>query len=523
MTSSAQDKILRGPKCSVPLPDGLARYINDKLRQHGDKVAVVYPQQGGAQQTFSQLRRESGAVAAQLRRLGLRPGDVLAAATDGGPSYAPLLLACLSTGVVIAPFNPAFDDDETRHVLGFLRPRVLIADSPNPLYEKLAPLVVSGEEVASWLADAGDQGADPEAEAEDPPSLDAPAAILCSSGTTGYPKGVEVSHRALLHLLAVANEQQTMMGNDGTFLLPSPAFWISVTMMLLLSINAGSKVLLIGNYEEKLFLKVLREHQVFGTIMSPYVGVRLCKMDPPPDLTPLRIVVFGGSPIDRSTLLALHAKFGVAPMQAYGMTEVLITLGGTRESPAPIGSVGRAQHDMEVKVVNPESGAALGPGEDGELCFRGPTVTRGYYNDPEATAAAFDAEGWFHTGDIGHYDETGLFFITDRIKDFIKYKGHHVPSAQLETTLLKHPAVLEAAVVGVPNPETVELPRAYVVLKAGAQVSAEELASFVNSEVSDHKKLRGGVIFLDKLPRTATGKTCKRILRQQAQKDVDKK
>ncbi|XP_047004556.1 luciferin 4-monooxygenase-like [Schistocerca americana] len=255
--------------------------------------------------------------------------------------------------------------------------------------------------------------------------------------------------------------------------------------------------------------------------MSPYAGVRLGKMSPQPNLEPLRAIMFVGSPIDRPTLLELETKFRLRAVQVYGMTEVLMTLSDTRNNPAPLGSVGRPQPTVEIKVVDTQTGEALGPGKEGELCFRGPMVTRGYYNDPAATAAAIDADGWFHTGDVGYYDASGLFYVTDRIKDFIKYKGEHVPSAHLEATLLKHPAVLEAAVVGIPNPETTELPRAYVVVKPGVDVSAEELVSFVSKEVSDHKKLRGGVIFLDKLPRTATGKTFKRILRELATKDVD--
>ncbi|XP_047004557.1 4-coumarate--CoA ligase-like 5 [Schistocerca americana] len=182
-------------------------------------------------------------------------------ATDGGPQHTPLFIGCLLTGVIFAPFNPSFDDDETRHVLGFLRPRVLIAEKSKPLYERLTPLVVSYDEVDAWFSDSSVEDADPEV--EEAPALDSPAIILCSSGTTGYPKGVEVSHRSLLQLVAIATDQRMLMWLEGSFLLPTPAFWISVTMLLLMSINAGKKVLLMGKFDEQLFLKVLREHQVF--------------------------------------------------------------------------------------------------------------------------------------------------------------------------------------------------------------------------------------------------------------------
>ncbi|XP_049939027.1 uncharacterized protein LOC126413175 [Schistocerca serialis cubense] len=476
MTFSTEDKIVRGPEGSVPLPDGLARYLFGKMLQHGDKVAQV----------------------------------------------------------------GRFWQHEMRHVLAILRPRVLVADKPNALYEQSATTVLSRADVFKWFEGEASDAAVPQAEAEvevevEERPLDSPAVVLCSSGTTGYPKGVEVSHRGLLQLLAIGTEKKLMMMlGDGSFLVLSPAFWVSAVALLLLSINAGSRIVAMAQFKESLFLKALREHktdaivtsyftehwlQVVGTLMAPFLGVKLLRMSPQPDLTPLRLIVFGGSALDRVTQAQLQAKFKLAATQMYGMTELLMTLSSESTKPSPFGSVGLPQPNVEVKVVDTESGHALGPNQDGELCFRAPTVTRGYYNDPVATAAAIDADGWFHTGDVGYYDDAGHFYITDRIKDFVKYKGHHVSSVLLEGLLYKHPAVLEAAVVGVPDPLAAELPRAYVALKSGEQVSAEELANFVNAEVSDHKKLRGGVVFLEKLPRTSTGKVCKRILRELAKKE----
>ncbi|XP_049792324.1 uncharacterized protein LOC126199448 [Schistocerca nitens] len=447
-----------------------------------------------------------------------------------------------------------------RHVLAILRPRVVVSDKPNALYEQSAATVLSSADVFKWFEEEASDAAEPQAEAgvevevEERP-LDSPAVVLCSSGTTGYPKGVEVSHRGLLQLLAIGtlcgqiltiqyfkcsfspNDREKklmMMLGDGSFLVLSPAFWISAVALLLLSINAGSRIVTMAQFKESLFLKTLREHktdatvtsyftdhwrQVVGTLMAPFLGVKLLRMSPQPDLTPLHLIVFGGSALDRVTQAQLQAKFKLAATQMYGMTELLMTLSSERTKPSPFGSVGLPQPNVEVKVVDTESGDALGPNQDGELCFRAPTVTRGYYNDPVATAAAIDADGWFHTGDVGYYDDAGHFYITDRIKDFVKYKGHHVSSVLLEGLLYKHQAVLEAAVVGVPDPLAAELPRAYVALKSGEQVSAEELANFVNAEVSDHKKLRGGVVFLEKLPMTSTGKVCKRILRELAKKE----
>ncbi|XP_049837936.1 uncharacterized protein LOC126282322 [Schistocerca gregaria] len=518
MVQSKDDKIQRGPKSNGPLPVSLARYTLEKLRQHGDAVALVYPELGGRQLTFGELARRSVVAASQLRRLGLRAGDVLAVASLGAPHFTPLFVGGLLVGAVVAPFNPGFDDDEMRHVLGLLKPCVLIADAPNALYEKCAATVVSGADMDEWLEDkaGGDVDVDPPVGAA---QLDSPAVVLCSSGTTGHPKGVEISHRALLHLLTVDNEEGMMINAAfGSFLLLSPVFWVSSIMVQLLCLNSGAKIVALLRFDEQLFLKVLREYNVVNTTMPPYLGVKLCKMNPRPDLAPLKFIMFGGSVMDPDSQAEVQSKYNVTVAQVYGMTEMLMTMGCDYTKPTPLGSVGQPRRDVEVKVVDTQTGQSLGPRQEGELCFRGPTVTRGYYDDPAATAAAFDADGWFHTGDIGYYDDDGFFFITDRIKDFIKYKGHHVPSAQLEALLCRHPAVLEAAVVGVPDPLAAELPRAYVVLKPGEPASEDQVAHFVDSQVSDHKKLRGGVFFIDRLPRTAAGKISKKLLIEELKK-----
>ncbi|OLE16436.1 MAG: hypothetical protein AUI36_37350 [Cyanobacteria bacterium 13_1_40CM_2_61_4] len=180
-----------------------------------------------------------------------------------------------------------------------------------------------------------------------------------------------------------------------------------------------------------------------------------------------------------------------------------------------LGSVGPPAPNTESKVVNPETGVELGANEEGEICVRGPQIMKGYLNKPDATAHTIDAENWLHTGDIGYADEEGHFFIVDRVKELIKYKGFQVAPAELEGLLLSHPAIADAAVIPLPDEEAGEVPKAFIVLKG--QATAEEIIDFVEKQVAPHKRIRE-VEFIDKIPRSAAGKILRRVLVQAERK-----
>ena len=210
----------------------------------------------------------------------------------------------------------------------------------------------------------------------------------------------------------------------------------------------------------------------------------------------------------------------VTIVEAYGMTEV--TMGATsnpsgRSAVRKVGSVGIPVFDTEVKIVPLEGGEEpLPPGEVGEICVRGPQVMIGYYNKPEETANVLK-DGWMHTGDVGYMDEDGYVFIVDRKKDMLIYKGYNVYPRELEEILFRHPAVANAAVIGKPDPEVGEIPKAFVVLKPGQTVTAEALMEFVNAQVAPYKKLRE-VAFVDEIPVSPAGKVLKRVLRDMEMK-----
>jgi acyl-CoA synthetase (AMP-forming)/AMP-acid ligase II len=233
------------------------------------------------------------------------------------------------------------------------------------------------------------------------------------------------------------------------------------------------------------------------------------------DLSSVRKLFSGAAPLGADVIGQCTARIGCVVQQGYGLTETSPATHVTTDNPATIkhGSIGRPVAGTECRVVNPATHIDAGPAEDGEIWIRGPQVMLGYLNCPEATRATIDSEGWLHTGDIGHADADGDFFIVDRLKELIKYKGMQVAPAELEAVLLSHPAVADAAVVPRPDEAAGEIPRAFVVLKAAA--TADELMAFVAQRVAPYKKIRQ-LDFIDAIPKSPSGKILRRLLRDRA-------
>jgi acyl-CoA synthetase (AMP-forming)/AMP-acid ligase II len=235
------------------------------------------------------------------------------------------------------------------------------------------------------------------------------------------------------------------------------------------------------------------------------------------DLSSVRLVFSGAAPLGEDLARELSLKLGCPVVQGYGMTEAspVTHLSPTLNAPMKPGSAGRVVPNTEVKIVDVTTGAELPQGEEGELLIRGPQIMKGYLNQPGDTAACLDPEGWYHTGDVGYVDPEGYFFIVDRTKELIKYKGLQVAPAELEALLVTHPAVLDAAVVRKADAEAGEVPKAFVVLKpedakSGAN-TAETIMGWVAGRVAPHKRIRH-LEFVDQIPKSASGKILRRVL-----------
>jgi 4-coumarate--CoA ligase len=273
------------------------------------------------------------------------------------------------------------------------------------------------------------------------------------------------------------------------------------------------------------FCKVIERERITVAYIVPPVALALAKV-PIVDkfnLKSLRFMHTSAAPAPNEIIVAVHKRLGVPVRQGYGLSEAAPSVSSQRSEAwdRPIGASGRLAPNMSARFMS--DGKEVPTGHEGEVCLKGLNIFKGYYNNPEATAEAFDSEGWYHTGDIGRADEQGNIYITDRLKDLIKYNGFQVAPAQLEDLLLGHPAVADVAVIGVYSEARVtELPRAYVVVATGHtgdERLAEMLQSWLNERVSPHKKLRGGVRFVEAIPKSNAGKVLRRVLVEQARSE----
>jgi 4-coumarate--CoA ligase len=279
-------------------------------------------------------------------------------------------------------------------------------------------------------------------------------------------------------------------------------------------LRAGVTVITMPRFDLAEFLRLHQDYGITRSFVAPPIVVALAKhpMVDDYDLSKLEQVFSGAAPLSAELSLEAGARLGCEVVQGYGMTETSPVTHLTPPGKFKPGSVGVGAPNTETRIVEPVTGADLGVGEDGEVCVRGPQVMLGYLNNQAATDAMIDRDGWLHTGDIGHVDADGHLFVVDRLKELIKYKGFQVPPAELEALLLTHPAVADAAVVGQPDEEAGEVPVAYVVLRPGSEATEEEIAAFVAGQVAHYKQVRK-VVLTDAIPKSASGKILRRLLR----------
>ncbi|PSN29669.1 Luciferin 4-monooxygenase [Blattella germanica] len=267
-----------------------------------------------------------------------------------------------------------------------------------------------------------------------------------------------------------------------------------------------------SKFEEVLFLESIQKYKVTLLFLAPPLVLFLAKSPIVDnyDLSSVRDLRCGAAPLSKHVLSEVSKRLKLKNIrQGYGLTETTLSVTVTPFNKVKYGSCGVLVPDTQCKVVDLDTGKNLGPYKSGELCFKGPVIMKGYCGDLHSSSEVFDSDGFLHTGDVGYYDNQGYFFIVDRVKELIKYKGF-----QLEAILLSHPAIKDAAVIGIPDDAAGELPKAFVVNKHGMKTTKEEIMKFVADQVSSQKRLRGGVEFVDTIPKSPSGKILRRILKQ---------
>jgi len=282
-------------------------------------------------------------------------------------------------------------------------------------------------------------------------------------------------------------------------------------------LRAGATIITMPRFDLEQFLALHQEHAVTRSFVAPPIVVALAKhpIVDKYDLSALQQVFSGAAPLSAELAIEAGNRLDCEVVQGYGMTEMSPVSHLTPPGWFKPGSAGVTAPNTEMRIVDVLSGEDRGIDEDGELWIRGPQVMKGYLNNVKATELTLDTDGWLHTGDIGHVDSDGHLFIVDRLKELIKYKGFQVAPAELEALLLTHPAVADAAVVGLPDEEAGEIPVAFVVLRQGVSATAEEVQQFIAGQVASYKQIRR-LTFIDAVPKSASGKILRRVLRDQS-------
>src|SRR6266480_4315208 len=462
----------------------------------------------GSRSTFRELHARVGRIAAALAKHGFKAGDRLAILLPNEPDYIQLVYACAWLGVIAVPLNTRLSVKEIDGILDDAKPGGLIRHSS---------LSVPTVQV-SWQVVLDQDPLDIQSNSITDPIYDPNAilALIYTSGTTGRPKGVEIRHANILENVYHTNFWFPLE-EGAVHLHAAPIFHIADFPFMFAAPAFGACQVTIPKFNPQTFCETIQGERVTHTVLVPTM-INMLTQSPDLqkyDLTTLRHLGYGGSPmapelIHRTRAVLPHVRL----VQGYGLSETgfLTALLDNEHTPDKLTSCGRPCPGIDVRVVDP-SGTEVSAGQPGELVARGANVMRGYWNNPEETTLAF-RDGFFRTGDVGRQDADGYFYILDRLKDMIVTGGENVYSGEVEAVLYEHPAVREAAVFGIPDPQWGELVMACVVLKPGEILSANDLMAYCRRSLANYKIPRR-IEFLDtELPKSGSGKILKRILRE---------
>ncbi len=507
--------IYKSDRPEVEVPDvTLHEYVLADAAERGDAPAIVVDEETT---TYAQLAADIARVAAGLQsQKGIAKGDVVALVGGNSAAWAVAYHAILSAGGVVTPINPLLTPDEVAKQLTDSKAKLLIA--MGALVEPLTPAAEdSGTGEVISLEDAmelGEEGAVPEAVDVSPDDL---AALPYSSGTTGAMKGVMLTHRNLVANIE-QNQGMASLGPDDALVALLPFFHIyGQTVVLNHGLAKGAKIVVMPRFDFDQMLDIVEGHGITRLHVAPPVVLALANAPQVTDrdFSKLSMVTSGAAPLDQDLADRAGERIGVPIRQGYGMTELSPVTNWTPVEMAdsvPAGSVGPLLPSTEARLVDPESGDDVAEGEEGELWIRGPQMMRGYLEKPDATAETITEDGWLRTGDIARIDSDGNYYIVDRLKELIKYKGYQVPPAELEAILISHPKVKDAGVIGVPDGDGEEFPKAFICCEEGTDT--DEVMAFVADRVAPYKKVRE-VAVIDEVPKTASGKILRRVLRDE--------
>ncbi len=513
--------IFTSPLPDVEIPDSpITEYVFRNAGAYPDRPALI-DGASGRTLTYAELQDAIRRFAGGLAARGFGKGDTLALMAPNLPEYAVVFHGTAVAGGTVTTLNPTYTADEIRHQLQDSKATIMVTVAG---VLPVATDAIEGTSVTDlFTLDAAD-GAKPYTELFGDPidqvevdPADHVVVMPYSSGTTGLSKGVMLTHRNLAANLAQVEPIFDISGGD-VALAALPFFHIYGMQVLMNGLLAqGVTIISMARFDLEAALGLIQDRKVTQFFAVPPMVLALAKhpLIDKFDLSSLKLVFSGAAPLGAELAKEAADRIGCDVVQGYGMTELSPVSHATPTGEGRPGSVGVTVPNTECKIVDANE-VEQGVGGEGELWVRGPLVMKGYFGNESATASTIDADGFLHTGDVGRFDEAGHLYIVDRVKELIKYKGFQVPPAELEALLVTHPDVADVAVIGVADDEAGELPKAFIVLKPGTSTTAEELQEFVAGKVASYKKIRQ-VAFVDEIPKSASGKILRRMLRDAPQ------
>ncbi|MBG01852.1 MAG: 4-coumarate--CoA ligase family protein [Acidimicrobiaceae bacterium] len=499
----------------------ITEFVLRRADELSDKPAFIEGASGRVV-TFGDLKELIHRFAGGLASRGFGPGDTLALVSPNLPEYAVAFHGTAVAGGTVTTVNPTYGAEEIRFQLNDANASILVTiEAAIPIALEaiegtdVTEIIVIGEhENATSLSEV--VSADPIEQV--PVDLSSQAIVLpYSSGTTGLPKGVMLTHRNLVANLCQCNGVIDY-DPEASGLAVLPFFHIYGMQVLMNGLLAnGCTVISMPRFDLVEALTLIQTHKITHFFAVPPMILALAKHPVIDnfDLSSLDMVLSGAAPLGSELAEEAAARINCEVIQAYGMTELSPATHITPTGQYRPGSVGVTVPNAECRIVDPETGEDQDIGGEGELWIRGPMVMAGYLNNPEATAITIDEDGWLHTGDVATVDDQQHFYIVDRVKELIKFKGFQVPPAELEAIIITHPSVADVAVIGVPDDEAGELPKAFVTLKPDMEATATDIKDFVADKVATYKQVHL-VEFIDEIPKSASGKILRRFLRDRS-------
>lgn len=496
----------------------LNRLFLAQVERRPTKIALQF---GDESLSYAELDRRASQVACGFLDQGIQPGDRVAYLGKNSIAYFEFLLGAAKARAVMVPISWRLALPEINFVLGNSRAKLLLVEAPFDDMGLNAPRIISGGEhdsYSNWRDARPAAGVDLEADPSEP------VLQLYTSGTTGQPKGVMLTHRSLFGLRARMDllPEWWRWSADDVSLIAMPVAHISGTGWALWTWQTGATAIILRDFSPEALFELMVRHRTTKIMLVP-TALQIAARHPRAreiDFRFLRNMYYGGAPLLPSLLKECATAFRCGFVQMYGMTET----SGTVVALAPedhvltednrLNSVGKALPGVELKIID-SAGLALAAGVSGEVTIRSISNMAAYFEMPAATANALDADGWLRTGDIGYLDAGGYLFLQDRVKDMIISGGENIYPTEVESALSDHPAVEEVAAIGVPDDKWGESVKAFVVPAKGTQPSYEDLVAWAAQRIAKYKLPRS-IEFVSSLPRNHTGKILRRELRSRS-------